>query len=209
MATALDIVNMALQRIGSAARIASLEEKAPEAQLGGFWYSMHRDTALASYAWPWATRRQKLQRLDVSTPPVPPVEARRSGWACVYAMPDECLTALYLWTGQRNPPAEMRAPFSVEMATNSEARVLLTDMAEAELVYVARVTDASRFPPLFAQALSYLVAADLARSLRKDEALAARLEGMWEVARARAAASAANQSQGDEAPLPDFIRARE
>jgi len=206
MATAVDIVNMALQRIGSAARIASLDEKAPEAQLGGFWYAMHRDTALASYAWPWATRRQKLQRLDTGTTPV---EARRSGWACVYAMPDECLTALYLWTGQRNPPAELRAPFSVEMATASEARVLLADMEDAELVYVARVVDASRFPPLFAQALSYLVAADLARSLRKDEALASRLEGNWEVARARAAASAANQSQGDEAPLPDFIRARE
>ena len=206
MATAVDIVNMALQRIGSAKRLASLEETSPEAQLGAFWYSMHRDTALSSYAWPWATRRVRLQRLDTGTSPV---EAPRSGWACVYALPDECLTALYLWTGQRNPPAEMRAPFAVEMATASEARVLLTDMQGAELVYVARVMDASRFPPLFAQGLAYLIGAELARTLRKEEALAARLEGLWEVARARAAASAANQSQGDEAPLPDFIRARE
>ena len=95
------------------------------------------------------------------------------------------------------------------MATNSEARVLLADMPNAELVYVARVTDASRFPYLFAQALSYLIAAELARTLRKDEQLAARMEGLYELAKARAAASAANQSQGDEAPLPDFIRARE
>ena len=206
MATAVDIVNMALQRIGSAKKVASLEEASPEAATGAFWYAMHRDAALSSYAWPWATRRVQLQRLDTGTSPVEPPH---SGWACVYALPDECLTALYLWTGRRNPPPELRVPFTVALAANSEARVLLTDMANAELVYVARLTDASRFPPLFAQALSYLVAAELARTLRKDEALAARMEGLWEVAKARAAASAANQAQGDEPPLPDYIRARE
>lgn len=206
MASDVDICNLALLRIGSSKRLTSLTETSPEGQACSFLYPMKRDMALDALWWPFATRRARLALLSGGTPPE---EAPRSGWRYVYALPTDCLSPAYLWAGIRNPRSEQRVPFTVEMATRSQGRVLLTDAEKAELVYVVRVTEAPRFSPLFVDALAYLLASELARALKKDENLAQSLQAQWQLALARAGAAELSERQADVSPTPDFIAVRE
>ena len=206
MASDIDICNLALMRAGVTKQVASMQDRSVEGMACAALYPLARDAALTSFSWPWATRRAGLQLLSGGTPPV---EVPRSGWRYVYALPTDCLMPLYIWPGFPNPRPEERVPYTTELAKGGGSRVLLTDKDSAELVYVARVSAASVYPPAFVQALAWLVASELARALRKDEAVASRLYTQWQVALSQAAATALRESQSEPPPPPDFLKARE
>ncbi len=157
MASAVDISNLALGRLGDDATVSSIEppEGSMQAEHCARFYPIARDTILAMHDWGFASRRKALAPLS-NVPHAP--------WRFAYAQPAACLKVIRVL----DPTGRGEAAFVSESADN-DTPVLLTDQEGAVLFYVARVVDAARFPPLFVDALVWLLASHIAGPLIKGE----------------------------------------
>lgn len=197
MAGIIEIYNMALANIGQGETVASLEERSVARLKCSLFYESCRDTVLADFPWPFATRYQALA--DLGSPP--------RNWLYRYQYPSDCLRALYLAVeGLRLPPEELQPPFEVAWA--EAGQVLLTDQAEAELAYVVRIEEAVRFPPMFVDALAWRLASKIAMPMTVSANIAANAAAMYTAAIQNAWAGALNESKADQMPEPEYIRAR-
>jgi len=142
--TEIDICNLALRKVG-AQTIMALDEASENARLCRQFYPRVRDTVLRLYPWNCATRRAKLTALS---------EAPAFGWAKQYPLPVDCLFV------QRMEYQDI--PFKIE------GRMLLTDWAEANIIYTARLEDVSQYDNLLVQAIYTMLAAEISTSLRQD-----------------------------------------
>lgn len=211
MAAEVDICNDALAVLGDAANVSSISPPDTSAQAGhcARFYPMARDQLLEMHPWGFATKRTSLALLNETC----------NQWQYVYALPGDCLRPLevmdptapddfstpiplygvypYPYPGQSNLPAVYTAqPYIVE-TDSTGAKILYTNQANAQLIYLATVTDTTKFSPLFTEALVILLASKLAGPIVKGQegrqlAAALRQEFMttWF---AKAAASDANQ----------------
>lgn len=197
MASTIDICNMALARIGHSDRIADLEEKSKAARTCKLFYEQCRDYVLRDFDWPFAMAHIALA--DLGSPPL--------NWAYRYQYPNDCLKARYINVpGIRRFAEEQLIPF--EVAAGSNGRVILTDIAAAELVYTKAVTDPTIFDPMFVSALAWKLAAEVAMPLSVEPAIAQSAGQAYLYEIGQAAAHAFNESQADAPILPEFIRAR-
>lgn len=218
MTSAVSLCNLALTRIG-AQTINDLNEASSAARHCSALYAPTRDALLQSQAWRFARARQVLAELTLE-----PGE-RSKEWAHVYALPVDCLTPLYiepsgraltagrgdafLWPSEAvTPPVTLRPAQATPDFEVRTGRRILSDQPEAALIYTARIDDPTRFDPLFVEALSWRLAADLASALkgdvrRRQEALREALTAT-NAARAADAAAATIRDDHDAA----WIRAR-
>lgn len=200
MATAVDLCNRALLRIGHSSAIEALDEDSAEAAVCARFFEAQRDEMLEAFAWPFATRRVVLSALSGVT---------RTDWAYVFAVPTDCLSPRYVVPqGVRNPTAAQRVAFQVEANDAGDGQVLLCDESAPEFVYTVRLEDPTRWPAGFSSALEFALASQLALALKKDQRLAVGLMQRAEELAQRAAARAMNQLQRDAEPDVDFISAR-
>lgn len=198
MATAVDICNLALFRTGQSQSISSLTENSVAAQVCNSVYPMLRDYALRDYPWTFATARATLSMLSITTP---------QNWTYAYALPADCLKVRRLTiNGQRTPPTGLQAPY--EVAIYNDQPVLYTDLAGAELVYTARVTDENLFDPMFASALSALIAAEIAMPLSVQPAIAQQLRMGYVQEVQKAAALSNSDYRPGMSPDPDLLAIR-
>jgi hypothetical protein len=153
MATVAGICNLALARIGVKDFIDDIGEATAEAQASSVVYSLARDSCLASYPWSFATRRATL---------AVPATVTRTGWEYVYTLPADCLVPRSLWVGTNTPLPAVRAEWTLEQNDAGDGLLLVANTADAELTYTAKVTDTNLYPPLFTNALAWLIASELA-----------------------------------------------
>lgn len=199
-ATAVDLCNRALQRIGHTREIQSLDEDTPEADLCRLNYDSVREELLESFAWPFATRREVLAPLAGVT---------RTDWCHAFLVPASCLFARYVATaGVRNPTADQRVPFQLEASADGTGQVLLCDEDAPELVFTMPHVYVPTWPAGFRAALEWKLAALLALALKKDARLASVFMQKGEAEADAAAARAANQAQLDVPQDAESIRAR-
>jgi hypothetical protein len=192
------LCNVALARVGHRQFLDSLEEATAEARVCKELYAPTRDALLASLPWGFATRRAVLAAV---------AGAERTGWEYVYALPDDCVTARYLWAG-RTPTPERRIPFVLEHDAATGRAVLLADLEAAELVYTARIETPTMFPPLFDDALAWRLASELALALAVKPQVAMAMDQRARMAMLAAGAAEMNQSQEDQLPEGESVRAR-
>jgi hypothetical protein len=195
--TEAGLCNVALLRVGERQTIDNLDEMTESAMACKALYGLARDELLEATWWRWATRRTVLAALATET---------RSGWGSVYALPADCVTARYIYAGQRNPSADSRIPFLIE--ASDSGRVLLTDEVEAELVYTARIETVALFPARFADALAWRLAVDLMLAIPVKPQLATIVERKAQASLATAIAADRNEAQEDAEPDSEFIRVR-
>ena len=211
MTSVVGICNLALTRIG-AQTINSLDEASSAARNCTALYEPTRDTMLRARPWRFARRRAVLAALGLDESQMP------REWRHVYALPADCLTALYIEPADggsidylrgchreyeyrripdETPPFELRAD-----------RQILTDEEEAVLIYTGRVEDPTRFDPLFVEALSWRLGADLSTALKGDARR--RQEALSEAQAAinTAAATDANETTQRQQREADWITAR-
>jgi len=198
MASTIDICRLALSRIGVRQPIDSLTEDTPEAQACNIHFSFARQVALSSAPWTFATRRATLAQL---------VDVTRDGWGYAYAVPNDLLVPRSIWDGLRVPMQGASIAFSVELNDAADGRILLVDVASPILIYTADITTDGLFPPLFADALAWLLAAELSVTLSgksdfRDQAMA-----RYEFARLRAMAVMAGEFM-EAQPERELITAR-
>jgi len=146
MADETSIANLALAKLGISP-IMALTDDSKQAQFANRFYSQTRDEVLSSHRWNFAMRRLTLNRLATA----PDFE-----WDFAYQLPADCLRVVQL---NGYEPNEQQGEFAIE------ADRLFTDSEEANVRYIARVTDGSLYPPLFSQALATLLASRLAGPL--------------------------------------------
>ena len=214
MASEVDICNMALSELGDQATVSSIDPPEGSAQAGkcARWYPICLDLMLEADEWSFARRRAPLALLDQSV----------STWRYVYARPADCVKAWAVLppdalndysVGFPQPSSQfiglpvdrlidagaayVPQDFTQEIDDN-ERPIILTNQENAVLRYTKRITDTTRFTPLFTTAFAKLLASYLAGPIIKGDAgrdAAAKLYAEFTAALAKASASDANARQ--------------
>jgi len=182
MASATEIYNRALSRIGIDQFLGDPGETSKAGTLYRMWYDASRQTALRDFPWNFATTILALAPLSNVTVP---------GWGYVYAYPVDCLQARQVcdacgarttlagvlygdsfdfpWSAeyQGGWPAigVPKMPFKVLSVGTGQGgiqRVIVTDVPNAYLVYTLDVTDSGQFDAGFIDALEWLIASEVA-----------------------------------------------
>lgn len=201
MASAVDICNLALARVGDEATVTAIDPSEGSAQADhcARFYPIARDSLLEMHGWKFNTRRVALAALSIDL----------HNWAYAYAEPTNCLRVLKVISSADESSAQ-GWPFETE--TDEDGRSLIrTNMADAEAVCTFKVTDPAKWSPLFVDALAWLLAAYLAGPIIKGEegrAESRRMLQEFRLAMAMATSSDANQRDLDNVHSPAWVEAR-
>jgi hypothetical protein len=159
MASEVDICNLALAYIGGGA-ISSLNNPVTKEQkLCKLFYEFARNSVLEDNDWGFARKQLTLALLPETY----------GAWSYAYQYPSDCIVAREIYDST-NKPGESEVEFEVVTNSDKNKQVILTNQAEAILVYTAKVTDPNLFSSMFIDALSLRMAATLAIPLKGKEA---------------------------------------
>lgn len=200
MASEVDICNLALARLGDDATVSSIypPEGSAQAEHCARFYPIARDALLEMHDWHFATRRKTLAAISGTWSP----------WGFAYAPPSDCVRVIAV-VPPDSPDTDVQ-PFEREIGPTGQA-VILTDQGEAIARYVTKVTDTTRFSPLFVDVLGDLLASYLAGPVIKGDAGRAESKGMLQIALSKLAMaknSDANQRKSGQEHKPDWIAGR-
>ena len=156
MTSVVDLCNMALAYLGEEANVSSVDppEGSPAAESCGRFYPIALDTLLASHPWGFATLTGSLSLLN----------ATYGLWQYAYACPTDMLSLIEMTSN------EVRVQEFARETDGHGKEVILCNAQPVLAKYTSRMTDATLFPPLFAQALSWQLASLLAGPMMKGEA---------------------------------------
>jgi hypothetical protein len=208
----VEICNLALNGIGHTQFITSLDEDSVEANVCKLSYPQIRDEALEVLKPSFATRRSRPAALVATTLDLGAVPG---GWKYAYALPADCvpngLREVQSSDGSsvRNPRPDQEIPFAIEYDSKTGQVLVLTDQEKAELVYTARLEDATKYTATFLRALAERMGPDLVRGIRKDPRLLQQAAATSASATAAAVSSAGRAEKvSPEDPVPFHIAAR-
>jgi hypothetical protein len=198
MASEIDICNLALAHLGEDGTVSSIDPPEGSSQAGhcARFYPMARDALLEEHSWVFATFRAAPAQVQYTT---------QTQWQYAYALPSEALrvfavllpestsdynvaaqpeTVVYSDGGMAAPaplPAGYQTqPFETETMPDG-TKVVLTNVQDADIRFVKRVTDTSKFSPLFVIALSRRLAAFLAGPVIKGDVGIRVSEGQYKI----------------------------
>ena len=204
MASAVDICNLALSRLGDDATVSSIDpaEGSAQAEHCKRFYPMARDVALSKHLWNFATKRAALALLSGVT---------TAEWQYAYSAPSDILSSsavinIYPDGSFQDGGVE----YAIE-TTTANGVVIYTNVENAYIRYISKVTDTTRFTIEFVDALSYLLASYLAGPVLKGEMgmkISVDMLKMFKVAMAEALVSDAMSSKPKIDHVPDFVQAR-
>mgnify|MGYP003677690009 CR=1 FL=1 len=185
MATSeVQIVNNALVKIGANA-IISLTENSEAARAANVIFEQVRDASIRDHIWNFAVTRVELAQN--STAPA-------FGFAFHYNLPANCLRVL-----------QMEDP---NMVYKIEGRKLLTDEGEAKLLYLARVEDVNLYDPMFVEAFSARLAAELSITLSESNSLYQNMMEMYQRKLQDARSADAQESGASEVIADTWLDSR-
>lgn len=199
MATSIDIVNMALTHLGNKAAVVAIDppDGSAEANWAARFYPQSVYSALGLGDWSFARKREALAA----------IAAVGNVWRYAYEKPADCLRARRILTDRGTQFEDDSELFEIEGTT------ILTNKANAVLVYTQPLLDASKYPPAFVSTLSYMLASYLAGPILKGGEGTRASNDLLKAAQtyaARALASDGNQSKRDHSAqyVPGSIQAR-
>jgi len=161
MATQVDIYNKALGRIGSRINVASITETSAECDVCNLYYDEARQETLKAYPWEFATKHVALvadSALQTTYDALGQPE-----WTYVYDQPSDHVRSLYLVPASGDPHL-LGEPINYETFGGH----IYTDEEDAELKYIADITDVTTWPVEFIRAMSWRLAADIVAQLTGD-----------------------------------------
>lgn len=199
MASIVSICNLALSNIGKM-NISALSEPGAEAKACNQFYEHCRDILLQAYPWRFAGKTVALAELTNDKP---------GAWAHAYTRPNDCLNVRwvrpeYSLTDQQ--PATQQEEISYPH--DVEGGVIYCNLSPAFLRYTHRLTDVSRFSPLFVDALSWHLAVRLAMPLTKDPKIRAEAYQLATKMQAAAEMADANEARETSDHATEFVTGR-
>lgn len=216
MASQVDIINLALHKLGQSVKIAAISDRSKAAAVfGGLWDAM-LDEVLAARNWAWAITSEAA---------APSADAAALGWTYRYAVPNDCVTVVAVTdeSGLRYnrrlsrfcDPNFLtanwgRVAFDFELSYGSTETTLNSDVPGAYVIYVRRITDTGRYPPVFVNALAWRLAAEAAPPIIGDQGLRAQASMLngYENALAQAGEHDKAQSRDTQDDMPSAVAAR-
>lgn len=151
MASKVEIVNIALSRLG-ADSINALTEATEGARQANLLWDSVRDIVLRDFPWNCATKTGPLAQVGSSPHPE---------WEYTYQYPADCVYARRIFNGgskAKKDPEEFR----VAIASSGSTKIILARIPEAFLEYTARITDPNLYDGLFVDALAWRLGAEMA-----------------------------------------------
>jgi hypothetical protein len=148
--SAVKICNMALSHVGSQSSIESLDEDSPAANACKQWYDWSRIQSLEAHNWNFARKRKVLAVITADP---------YDNWAWQYEFPSDCIVAREIVNPLGNDADAV--PFEVTTTDSGDLSCILTDVAEAALVYTFDMTNPARYSPGFVKVLSWYIASNI------------------------------------------------
>lgn len=182
MASEVDICNLALAHLGDTATVASINppEGSAQAEHCSRFYPIARDTLLEMHNWGFASRRIQPAQLTSTWPE----------WKYAYQVPSDIINMVSVlppdaqddystrwaptdapWNNYSPVVAAGRyvpQPYTMEVLADG-TQVIYTNQEQAVLRYTQRVTDPTKFSPLFTLTLSWHLASMLAGPVIKGD----------------------------------------
>lgn len=192
MASEIQIMNMALLKLG-AERIVARTDNKNAARVMDAIYEMVRDAELRRHTWRFATRRALLPALT---------DAPINGiFALQYQLPTDCLRVRNV--GDDYPGADLSAYRTRTNAQYSiEGQMILTHFAAPLAIrYTARITDTGLFDSAFTEALACRLAASACERITNDKQSRQLVLGEYKMAIGEAIR--ANALEGPPEPFAD------
>lgn len=190
MASATDIANRALQKLG-AARIMALTDPGKNATECALAYATLRPETLRRHPWSFAMGRAQLAADDT---------APAWGYDNSFTLPSDCLRLVEIdgldeadmsdYRGQSNPRFRIEGD-----------RILTDEGGPLNIRYVKDVTDTGAFDPMFVEVLACRLAAELAEPL--TQSLPKKQMAMAELRDALREARRVNAIEGPPGYVPD------
>lgn len=195
------ICNLALGHLG-ADTISDITEQTTQAISCSLYYDIALGATLEAVDWSFARKERALALLTD--------EAENfTNWSYAYSYPADCVKALYIPIETvRNPQLESRIKFEISLRSDDAAKVILTDMGNAKLVYTARITNPNMFSSLFVEAFSYKLAGLLAFPVIRKSSVSQAMNQAAEYLMGQAAARNYNEGQRDDRPESTLVTAR-
>ena len=150
----VSICNMALNHMGIGRVISKLTDATEEARACKRFYEHARDELLQEYPWNWAASVSELAETT----------EKSAFGEHVYAVPTNALRIRNVFS----PSAQQVRPNWHIRRSLGGGRIVITDITPAWAAFTVRVPDPTEFPPTWADALSWLLAAKLTLSLKGD-----------------------------------------
>lgn len=195
-ASEVEICNLAIAICESDKYLESLDEGSQEAINCKVWYAQTRDLVLRKAAWPFAKKRAALV-LSGTAPSI---------WGFSYALPIDCLTAQGVEDGAGS--IDTRATYAIEGDGTGSGRLIYMNVEDAVLIYTMRAIDPTIYSPEFVEALSWKLAASIARPLKIGTDKAREILQLAEQLMVRAAAMSYNEQKPGPAPTTEFYTGR-
>ena len=169
MASVVSICNLALSNIGKE-NISSLSEATAEARACSQFYEITRDMLLQGYPWRFAETTVSLAEIDNLKP---------GAWGYAYQRPSDCLKVRWVRPEYSVDAPAMTRQDELSLPYEIEGDVIFCDLSPAFLRFTSRLTDPTKFHPLFVDDLSWHLAVRLAMPLTRDAKVRA---DCWQVA---------------------------
>lgn len=156
----LKIINLALAKLSDYNTVQSLDEPSVEAMQAKAHWDVALHGVLTDHPWDFARRQKRLTLLSEDT--------TTSAYAYHYAYPADCIVVRRVYSA-REPYGN--TPFSIAISQDEKQRVIQSNQVEAVAEYTLANTPVSAFPPLFASALAWRIAAEIAMATGKSGAV--------------------------------------
>lgn len=189
------VCNMALDRCGVGQHIDSLSDTSHLARSCNQWYAIARDRVLSAFQWPFTQTQTTLGLVE---------EEPNDEWAYSYRYPVACVVARRIVSGFKPEST----PVAFELGQDATGRLIFTDQADAVLEMTASFDDPGEWPDALADAVSALLASEIARPLRVPSAKAQEALALYDRALLRAQGIANQERRLAPQPQSRYIRAR-
>ena len=190
----VELFNIALGRVGEGYVIQHPDEDSQPARECRRFYDMSRKQTLRAFDWPWATRAVNGTRLADG-----PLGAK---WSYFYAIPSESLKVIGVYNQYGR-----KVPFQITSMQNDIGtfKTVATNEETPILYYVVNVEDASQYDPLFADALAWRLASELAPVRTENNNMRSDALQMWSGVIEQAKSSNLSESYAYPEPSPSMI----
>lgn len=191
MPSQVEYCNMALSELGITRYVSSISpsDGSKEADTLSLHFAPALDMALREIMPRFATKRKALALVG---------EDLVTNWTYCYSYPTDCVRLHGIVSPYtRQPRLDESIPY--EVANYDDERVILTDEADAEIIYTALVTNPTLWDPTFGMAFTNLLASRVAVPLAHAELANNMLQNYYSLA-AQAWATSANESNPGPQP---------
>ena len=195
--TNIEICNMALGYIAKT-RILSLEDKSEEARMCKLYYDHQRRLLLRNYTWGFARRVSVLS----------PLKKTVHGYDYVYAYPSECLAVRKIYNEQGASVKEYEKEKYDIFVMDNGVVAIACNVEDALIEYTYDVVDADTFSVDFVEALSRLIAYNIAQPLTGSSNMAQEQYQVFQAMIANAKLANANEREQKPHFPDDYISVR-